>query len=81
MYFIDKAILYKNRLLISITIFILLLLFINWIKPNFVYNNDGTFIQLGIGYTNRTIFPIWLVVILLALFVYISVMYFIYNIY
>jgi len=75
----DKSILYKNRILISITIFISILFIIHYIKPESIYNIDGTFMQLGVGYNNKTIFPIWVIVIILALFSYVSVMYFIYN--
>jgi hypothetical protein len=75
--FIDKTILYKNRITISITLFIFILFTIHYFKPNFIYNNDGSFTQFGIGYDNKTIFPIWLIIIILSLLCYISVMYFI----
>lgn len=77
--FIDKNVLYKNRIFICIIIFIFIFFIIHYIKPNFIYNNDGSFMQLGLGYTNKTIFPIWIISILLALLTYIGVMYFIYQ--
>jgi hypothetical protein len=73
--FIDKSTLYKNRISVSITLFIAILFLIHYFKPNFIYNNDGSFMQLGVGYSNKTIFPIWLIVIIVALLSYISVMY------
>jgi hypothetical protein len=75
--FIDKNILYKNRILICLVIFIIFLFFLHSIKPNFIYNNNGTFMEFGIGYTNKTIFPIWFIVIIFSLLIYIFVMYFI----
>lgn len=79
--FINKTILYKNRIPITIFIFIILLLIINYIKPNFIYNKDGTFMELGVGFSNKTILPIWIVITFLALFSYISFMYFINKLY
>ena len=76
---IDKTILYKNRIITSIFLFFIILLIIHYFKPNFIYNNDGSFMNLGVGYSNKTIFPIWFIVIILALISYICVMYFIYN--
>jgi hypothetical protein len=78
MYF-DKATMYKNRITISITIFIALLLLIHYIKPNMIYNKDGSFMEFGVGYSNKTIFPIWLVIIILALLCYMAVMFAIYK--
>ena len=69
-----KPLLYKNRIAISIFIFASLLFLIHTIKPSIVYDNDGSFLQLGVGYSNKTIFPIWLVCVILALLSYIAVM-------
>jgi hypothetical protein len=46
-------------------------------KPSIIYDNDGSFLSLGIGYTNKTIFPIWVVTIILAILTYVGVMFFI----
>jgi hypothetical protein len=74
----DKSLLYKNRIAISIFIFASLLFLIHTFKPSIIYDDDGSFLQLGVGYTNKTIFPIWLISIALALLCYIGVMTFIY---
>ena len=46
-------------------------------KPNFLYNEDGSLREFGMGYRRKTIMPGWLVAIILAILSYISVKYYI----
>ena len=60
----------------AIIIFAILFGLINLIKPSFIYNKDMTFRQFGIGTKNKTIVPIWLVAIILAIISYVIVLWF-----
>jgi hypothetical protein len=45
------------------------------VKPGFAYNDDGGFRPFGLGYRNKTIVPIWVVAIILAIFSYMIVLF------
>ena len=61
-----------------IAVFIFLILFgiINALRPSVIYNKDFSFRRFGIGYKNKTVIPIWLFSIVLAILVYVAVTYF-----
>jgi hypothetical protein len=61
-----------------IAVFIFLILFglINAFRPSVIYNKDLSFRRFGIGYKNKTVIPIWLFSIVLAILVYVAVTYF-----
>ena len=61
-----------------IAVFIFLILFgiINALRPSIIYNKDLSFRRFGIGYKNKTVIPIWLFSIILAILVYVAVIYF-----
>jgi hypothetical protein len=61
--------------IIAIFIFIILFGIINAFRPSIVYNKDLSFRQFGIGYKNKTVVPIWLMSIILAILVYVGVTY------
>ncbi len=60
-----------------IAVFIFLILFglINAFRPSVIYNKDLSFRRFGIGYKNKTVVPIWLFSIILAILVYVLVTY------
>ena len=60
-----------------IAVFIFLILFgiINALRPSVIYNKDLSFRRFGIGYKNKTVIPIWLFSIVLAILVYVAVTY------
>ena len=60
-----------------IAVFIFLILFgiINAFRPSVIYNKDLSFRRFGIGYKNKTVIPIWLMTIVLAILVYVLVTY------
>ncbi len=65
-----------NKISVAIIIYILLFVIINYIQPAFMYNPDGTIKPFGVGYRNKTIIPVWLISIFLAIIAYFSVMYY-----
>lgn len=54
----------------SIIIYLLIVIIILIIKPKTLYDSDGKAKQFGIGIKNRTIFPVWIVFLLLAVLCY-----------
>lgn len=65
-----------NKLTVSIIIYIFLFAILNSVKPAFLYNDKGELRQFGVGYRNKTIIPVWLISIFLAIISYFSVMYY-----
>jgi hypothetical protein len=61
----------------SILIFIASFLLLNYFQPGFIYNNDGTLREFGLGSKRKTILPIWLISILLGILSYLAVLYYI----
>lgn len=66
----------NNITLFAILIFVSIFTSINFIKPSFLFNNDGSIREFGVGYKNKTIMPIWLLSIILGIFSYLFVMYY-----
>ena len=64
-----------NKLNIAIGIFIVLFTIVHITKPVFIYKNEGGFRQFGVGYRHKTVIPIWLVAIILAILSYLFVLY------
>ena len=67
----------KNPLLVSILLFLVLFSTIVIGYPSFLFNGDGSIRQFGIGYKNKTIFPIWLMAIVLGILSYLYITYYI----
>jgi len=65
-----------HKLSISILIFLILFSIIHMMKPTMLYNDDGSFRQFGVGYRHKTVIPIWGVSMVIAIFSYMSVMYY-----
>jgi len=64
----------KNKRLVSATfIFIVLFCFICYVQPNCFFKQDGSIRSFGVGYKNKTILPIWLAAIILAILSYLLV--------
>jgi hypothetical protein len=64
-----------NRVMFAILIFLILFSLVHYTKPGFAYNRHGGFRTFGIGYKHKTVVPIWLIAIILAIFCYLFVLY------
>lgn len=67
----------QNVTFFSILLFIIIFGLIQIMKPSCFYNKDGSLREFGIGYRNKTIFPVWLLSIVLGILSYLAVMYYI----
>ncbi len=61
--------------IIAVFLFLILFGIINAFQPSIIYNKDLSFRRFGIGYKNKTVVPIWLFSIILAILVYVVVTY------
>mgnify|MGYP001317126446 CR=1 FL=1 len=66
----------KNTTSISILIFAILFSFIQMVEPGILYEN-GVIRHFGLGSKKKTILPIWLMTIILAILSYLGVIYYI----
>lgn len=64
----------RNKLNISLLIFLVLFFMIHYLKPSIVYDENGEFRPFGVGYRHKTVIPIWLVAIITAIFSYLFVL-------
>lgn len=63
-----------NINLVSIIVFLLLFAIIMITKPNIMFDKHGKPREFGIGYKNKTILPLWLAVIILAIISYLTIL-------
>jgi len=73
---ISKKFVRINKVNISIFLFLISFTIIHITKPTFVYNKEGGFRPFGVGYRHKTVVPIWLIAIILAILSYLSVLYY-----
>ena len=66
----------NNTTLVSIIIFLIIFGVVQFLKPAFLYNRDGSIREFGIGYKNKTILPLWLFSIILGILSYVIVLYY-----
>ena len=66
----------NNINLVSIIIFTILFIGVILIKPKFIFDKYGKPREFGLGYKNKTIIPIWLIIIVLAILSYLGVLYY-----
>jgi hypothetical protein len=64
-----------NKVSISIILFLILFSIIHVAKPKLFYNEQGGFRPFGVGYRHKTVIPIWILSILLAILSYLAISY------
>ena len=75
---IDKKVcsyLNKNLSLVSIIIFLILFTLVVIFKPKVMFDKNNIPKIFGLGYKNKTIIPIWLFIIIIAILSYLLVLY------
>ena len=65
----------KYRMLTTFILFLTFFSLIMIIKPPFVFNRDGSFKDFGLGYTNRSVLPIWVISIVFAIMAYYIILF------
>ena len=64
----------NNKSLVSIILFLICFIIIVLFKPSLIFDKYGKPREFGLGYKNKTIVPIWLVVILFSILSYLIVL-------
>jgi hypothetical protein len=72
----EKSFIRQNKTTFAILLFLVLFSFFHYTKPDFAYGKDGEFRQFGVGYKNKTVVPIWLISIALAILSYTFILYY-----
>ena len=60
----------------AIILFLLVVYIIHFFKPQIIYNHDDSFKSFGLGYRNKTVVPMWLACIAIAIMSYVAVHYY-----
>jgi fumarate reductase subunit C len=71
-----RAYIRRNITSVAIIIFVIMFCLIQMYAPHFLYNQDGSLREFGLGYRKKTVVPIWLVALILAIFSYLFVLYY-----
>jgi hypothetical protein len=71
-----KSFIRANKLNFAILLFVALFSIVHMVKPAMIYTPEGGFRQFGVGYKQKTIVPIWIVAICLAILSYLAIMYY-----
>jgi|UniRef100_A0A6C0AS23 hypothetical protein len=72
----DKGFVRYHKLSIAILLFLMAFAIVHVTKPGFLYNKEGGFRPFGVGYRHKTVVPIWIVAIILAILSYLAVLYY-----
>ena len=70
-----KNIIRNNLAGSAIVLYIIVFMLVQYANPSFIYNPDGSLREFGVGYSSKTVLPIWLVAILLGILSYLFVYY------
>ena len=73
---ISRRFIRNNIVSMSIVIFLVSFLIIQKLQPGCIYNNDGSLRDFGLNNSRKTVFPIWLITIVLAILSYVGVLYY-----
>ena len=71
-----RAYIRRNITAVAIIIFVIMFCLVQMYAPHFLYNQDGSLREFGLGYRKKTVIPIWLVALILAIFSYLFVLYY-----
>ena len=70
-----KNIIRNNLAGSAILLYVIVFMLVQYANPTFLYNDDGSLREFGIGYSSKTVLPIWIVAIVLGILSYLAVYY------
>ena len=65
----------QHTVSLSILLFMVTFFLLQQTAPSFLYKKNGHIRKFGIGYKEKTVIPIWLVALCMAIFSYVAVRY------
>ena len=72
-----RSFIQNNIAVVATFIFLVLFILFNMAQPSFAYTKQGHIRVFGLNYKHKTIFPVWLIAIVLAITIYFFINYFI----
>ena len=75
--YLTRTFIAQNKVNVAIILFLILFSIFHYLKPGFAYTNDGAYRPFGLGFKNKTVIPIWIVAIILAILSYLAVLWWI----
>ena len=66
----------ENIQIASISVFLTFYILIIVLKPNFLYNKDGSLREFGVGFKKKTVVPVWLLSLILGIMSYYIMLYY-----
>lgn len=72
----NKSIIKNNITSFSILLFVILFAIVQIASPAFLYNDDGSLREFGLGTKKKTVLPIWLFAVIIAILAYLFVLYY-----
>ena len=73
---LNRTFIRKHLVSFATLLFVTLYVLTIKIKPGFLYNQDGSLRTFGVGYKNKTVIPVWLLAIALAILSYLGILYY-----
>jgi hypothetical protein len=70
-----KNIIRNNLAGAAILLYVVVFMLVQYATPSFLYNDDGSLREFGVGYSSKTVLPIWLIAIILGILSYLFVFY------
>jgi hypothetical protein len=75
MNFISRKMLRIYKVPFAVLLFIVLFGAFHTIKPGFAYLPNGAYRPFGVGYKHKTVVPVWLVAVFLAILSYLAILF------
>jgi len=75
--YLNKGMIRNHKVSFAIILFLVVFISIHALKPALFYNKEGGFRPFGLGYRHKTVIPIWIIAIVVAIFSYLAVSYYI----
>ena len=73
---LNRSFIRKHLVSFATLSFVVMYVTILKLKPGFLYNHDGSLRSFGVGYKNKTVIPVWLMAIALAIICYVGILYY-----
>ena len=66
----------NNTTSVSLVVYISLFMMILYLQPSFIFDTDGSVKPFGLGSMDKTVLPLWLVALGIAICSYMAIMYY-----
>ena len=73
---INRNFVRRHMTVLAIFLYLISYCVITLMKPGFLYNKNGSLREFGIGFRSKTVVPVWLLSISLAILSYFVVLYY-----